>query len=160
LKKNGFIWNDFHLNKCGKLLFTPGRGFILPKDLTQFLLAEIGVNFLFRGHQHGAEYPGLLWKLIQNNGLVPLWDEEDKKRIFRNGEEVDLRKEPFLVYTLISCPASDIVFEMDSFVEITIHSLKKWTMKHHYGRPENQSFTGFFVPVISLSDTETELMLE
>jgi len=98
----GFMWNDFIVDDgMGIVNYRRGRGWAFGRPLTSYLLHNGSTNKsllrgVFRAHQHNGT---MLQLLCKNNGIVSLWDG--------------------MVYTLLSAPASDLGFNLDSFIVVT-----------------------------------------
>jgi len=139
---NGYMWSDFlrHESQCSDLLtFTFGRGFAYGEKLTKRILnvcsPESGkIRVVFRGHQHSEPF---LWELIYRRGFYAVWDGCVKFE--SSGQELEIPNE-VSVYTLISCPASGLLFSMDSVVEVDIKTFDNWILRHKFFKiPSKQS---------------------
>eukprot|EP00211_Chloroparvula_japonica_P001329 CAMPEP_0119144726 /NCGR_PEP_ID=MMETSP1310-20130426/36363_1 /TAXON_ID=464262 /ORGANISM="Genus nov. species nov., Strain RCC2339" /LENGTH=581 /DNA_ID=CAMNT_0007136497 /DNA_START=110 /DNA_END=1852 /DNA_ORIENTATION=- len=81
LAYNGFMWSDFLLDQNRKeMIYNHGRGYMYSKVVTDMLLEEYAkernhITLVFRGHQHSVDQ-GILFKLIRNEGVLPLWTED------------------------------------------------------------------------------------
>lgn len=136
---NGFLWGDFLAEDLeGELFkFTYGRGFAFGKEITKTIIkasspSEKDIRVIFRGHQHSDSF---LWELIFRKGLFPLWNEKLQSWALKNdlNGEIDVPLD-LTVFTLISCPASGLLFSLDSFIQVNIHSISDWKIKHHYSK--------------------------
>ena len=136
----GLLWSDFEPNeKEEEVCFQKGRGFIYTREMLNahhsFYEKKCGAKILsiFRGHQHHeAEKTGLLWPLINNNGVVGLWNKEDWKEGEFVGKDftlgINLLNSHYSVFTLLASPASRLLFNKDTFVVIDFKSKDDWTM--------------------------------
>ena len=74
---HGYMWTDFFVDDAETVLgYTPGRGPILGKPLTEWWLERAGVTAILRGHQHNnnpAAGP-MLQRLQRHRGLYDNWD--------------------------------------------------------------------------------------
>lgn len=131
---NGFMWNDF-VETSDTIDYLTGRGFTLNEHATRSLLDLYSNNSnsriftMFRGHQHSAGGYGLLWDLIYFKGLVGFWKRSNE--VHPNDETFNIRDHGALVYSVLSSPASSLLFSVDSVVEIFIEDHNTWKMKHH-----------------------------
>lgn len=128
--------NDFS-EKDTKVSFRLGRGFMLNEVATRALLngythvsTDHKIEVTFRGHQHSASDGGLLWDLIGCNGLVGFWRRSDSGKI----NDIIIQEDGALVYSLLSCPAANLLFSVDSVVHLDIESHNKWRLKHIYSK--------------------------
>lgn len=66
-----------------------------------------------------------LFKKIEFLFFFRLWSEEFT-------EEVDIIKKGCRVYSLISCPSSNLLFSLDNFLNINIADTDCWLLSHYH----------------------------
>eukprot|EP00009_Paramoeba_aestuarina_P015536 CAMPEP_0201532792 /NCGR_PEP_ID=MMETSP0161_2-20130828/51331_1 /ASSEMBLY_ACC=CAM_ASM_000251 /TAXON_ID=180227 /ORGANISM="Neoparamoeba aestuarina, Strain SoJaBio B1-5/56/2" /LENGTH=224 /DNA_ID=CAMNT_0047936399 /DNA_START=40 /DNA_END=714 /DNA_ORIENTATION=+ len=92
LSYNGFMWADFVLDPMSTdVIYHPGRGYMYSKHATEIILDHYEtpkfskISLIFRGHQHSVDQ-GILFRLIKNEGVYPLWYENVRISLTNNKE--------------------------------------------------------------------------